>query len=261
MGKYFHRKSNTMRKNDIEQLEQLFMEKVVTPKEKMDIGKADLVKDGGPPKKDVDNPEETEEFSGIEEYKTKKEKKTDIKENKIMLPKSSFDSLFKSTINEQSDMVDDEEIFGDEGLEDGEFDEFGPEDDMGEEVDVATRLEMIATDLQDIISSIRGDVEEDDLDDLDGDLDDDFLDDDPMGEAKSEPEPRPQSTEGGKALAGKGKMKVPGEGHSASGGSAQSGTIKHAPEPTGMADKKGPLMGKSNKVSGRISQGKNAFKV
>jgi hypothetical protein len=235
-----------MRKTDINNLSQLFVEKVAVSKEKMDIGEVKPIK-GGPPS-DIDTPEEYENFANS------KSKKMNLKEDNNMLPKSTFDDLFKSTINEQDEMMDDEM------MEDDEFDLEG-EDSLDteetEEVDIGTRLEMIIDDLNTVLAEIRGDVEEE----VGMEEDDEFdLDDDSMSEAKSEPEPKPHSDSGGKALMGK-SNKVPGSGHSATGGSATGGSIKHSPEPQPMSDKKGAMMGKSMKASSKVTQGKDMFHV
>lgn len=97
-----------------------------------------------------------------------------------MLPKSKFDELFNTTLNEDA-----EDGLGTQPLEQtgsGEFDDEmgdfpgdGVEDELGEEVDVATKLRLIIEDLTEIAEKLGsfdgGDEDEDGFED---DFDDDF---------------------------------------------------------------------------------------
>lgn len=224
-----------------------------------EIGKAELIK-GGPPAK-MEKPEEVKNPG--DKGAKKSDKKKDLKkENTEMLPKSTFEELYKSTINEADEMMGDEMDIGADAAPEADIG-MGPEgseQDTTEEVDVATRLEMIMDDLKSVIAEIRGEPEEG----VEGEEGGEFGGGEempPVGEAVvSEPEPKELPDSGGKKLMGKGAIKAGGT-IKADGTAANHGDICEEPEPKDLGDKGKTLMAKgSMKVNApKIKQGKSAF--
>lgn len=254
-----------MNNDDVNNLARLLAEKV---NKKMDMEsdqKAVLTKAAGegPDAAKLEKPKEYEANKGKEgTVKPIEMKKKDVKtEGVTNMIKSSFDQLFSNTINEQDEMLDDTEDFGDEeiaepGVE-GDIESEISDEDVGEEVDVATRLEMILDDLTSVISAIRGESEEgeDDFDSEEGADDfgseedtDDFGGEEErgFGEAVSQPEPKSFSDASGKRLMGKGNIKVKGTLGKAASAKGSIGSFKNQPEPKNFPDTGKKLMSKSN---------------
>lgn len=250
-----------MNKTDIENMYNLIYEKA---DKAFEMPKSSSKTGADAAAKDLDKVEEYKD-AGTEEGTPKPMKKQkDLKEDNNMI-RSSFDSLFKNTLNEQNDMVEDEDIFGD--AEDTEDMDMGGEEETTEEVDIATRLDMIINDLKSVVDELNGETEEEEPSedfeegmDMEEDMEEgyDMEDDETVEEAKSEPEPRPMANSSQKFM---GKSNKVGGRPGASGGSANSGSIKNAPEPQSMGDAGGKkLMGKgSNKVSSSISSGRDLY--
>lgn len=169
---------------------------------------------------------------------------------KNMIPRSSFDELFKNTINEQDEMIDDADDMEDvDTSSDLDVEDNG--DDVGEEVDVATRLEMIIDDLSSIVSAIRGESDEESVEDFDDEtVDDDFGGEDDIengiSEAVSQPEPKEFGDGGGKKMMGKGNIKVGGTLNKAAASKGNIGRLTNSPEPKNFPDSGKKLASKSN---------------
>ena len=239
---------------------------IVASKGKMNIGDVKIPNDKSGAEAAVNAAKIDDPVGGpsanYEKASPKNMKKDNVKEGvNNMIPKSSFDSLFKSTINEQDEMLDDEL----EGGDDFEVDDAEGDEDIGEEVDVATRLEMIKDDLDSVISAIRGETEDDVVDDFEDDGEDDLGEgediDDGLREAVSQPEPRQLSDSGGKRLMGKGSIKVRGKLSKAASGRGNIGKITNSPEPRPFTKNGKSLTGKGKiKVSAsRIKTGKDIY--
>ncbi len=259
-----------MDNNDVKNLASLFTEKVDKKMDMEEKQTATLSKAAGEGPEAVKDLETPVEYDASKKKETGNEKpvamkmKNDVKTEGVSnMIKSSFDQLFSNTINEQDEMFDDTEDFGDEeSLETGEdIDSEISDEDVGEEVDVATRLEMILDDLTSVISAIRGESEEGEEDFEDEGVEDDFggendFEGQEFGEAVSQPEPKSFSDAGGKKMMGKGNIKVKGTAGKTAPAKGALGTFKNQPEPKSFPDTGKKMVSKSNiKVKSSLKPG------
>jgi len=249
--------------NDADNLAKILVEQVgngnkgqVVPIKKMEIGDVELPNDKSGPDAaikaaGINKLEDGPAVNHTQSMPKPINNKTNIKEGvKNMIPRSSFDELFKNTINEQDEMIDDADDMEDmDTSSDLDVEDNG--DDVGEEVDVATRLEMIIDDLSSIVSAIRGESDEESVEDFDDEtVDDDFGGEDDIengiGEAVSQPEPKEFGDGGGKKMMGKGNIKVGGTLNKATASKGNIGRLTNSPEPKNFPDSGKKLASKSN---------------
>jgi len=194
---------------------------------------------------DVEDPEE-----GLSQGEVKKggasanKDEADVVQDSTDYNASSFESLYKSVIGEDEDIVSAPDVEG-EAFNDeiGDF-EADMEDDVDEETDIATELRTMSERLIELADRYgepeeeMGDGEEDELG-LGGDEDED----DVLESIKSEPEPKPHSPSPNRAKTAKGKLA------SVSGKKGKAG-IKgtHTGEPSELGAKTGQKQTKGNTV-------------
>lgn len=238
--------------DDIKNLATLFTEQVVVPKGKMEIGDIKNPDDesGAIAAVKAANIDELEEGPAVNHTQAKPKPIRDFKEGvKHMIPNSTFDALFRDTINEQEEMMDDVDLTTDATEEDFSGEETGDED-INERVDVATRLEMVIDDLSSIVSAIRGESDDESIEDFEDDSFDDSetSDDDEanLGEAVFQPEPKELGDSKGKKLAAKGNIKVGGVLNKAASAAQNIGKLTNSPEPRLFPNTGKKLMGKGN---------------